>query len=572
MDIAINCNSKIPLRDGVQLNAIVYLPRQQNCPLPCVLAVTPYISDTYHARGLYFAQQGLPSIVVDSRGRGGSGGVFHPNDSHGLDGYDVVEWVAKQSYCDGKVGMWGGSYFGFTQWATIKECPPHLATIVPAAAPYFGVDFPMRNNIFFPYLLRWLTLITGPAAQWKIFSDDSFWSGVYRRWYHSGRSFRELDSEFGSKSAVFQEWLTHPRLDDYWDSCNPTREEYARLQIPILTITGTYDDDQAGALEHYKRHLLSCPEAPSNSHYLVIGPWDHQGTGNPVAEFGGLRIGPEGVVDLAKLHLDWYRWTMQGGPRPSFLRGRVMYYVMGAERWKCSDSLEGITVRHQQYFLDSITNADDVFHSGSLGESPGVGSPDSYRFDPRDMQGMEIDAEALADKRSLIDQTVTFALWKKSFVYHSPPFSSDTEVSGFFRLRAWIAIDCPDTDFHVSVFEISLDGGSVRLTTDAIRARYRESFRQERLVSSNEPLCYDFERFTFVSREVKRGHRLRLVISPMGGRLTEGTFAEKNYNGGGVVAEETLEGAKAVTVLLYHDADHSSALIVPLGRVHELAD
>src|SRR5207244_1126845 len=146
----------------------------------------------------------------------------------------------------------------------------------------------------------------------------------------------------------------------------------------------------------------------------------------------------------------------------------------------------------------------------------------------------EVEAEARSPGSSLTDQSVTLALSGKALVYHSAPFDKDTELSGFFKLSAWIAIDCPDTDIYVSVYEIDLDGRSVRLSTDAIRARYREDLRAPKLIHTCEPLRYDFERFTFVARQIKHRHRLRLVLAPMG-RLVETNFAEKNYNGGGVV-------------------------------------
>jgi uncharacterized protein len=124
---------KIPLRDGVHLNATVYTPRDQEAPAPCIFTLTPYIAQTYHVRGIYFAAHGLPFLTVDVRGRGNSEGEFHPFIQEAKDGYDVVEWLARQPYCNGKVSMWGGSYAGYDQWATAKEFPPHLATIVPVA-------------------------------------------------------------------------------------------------------------------------------------------------------------------------------------------------------------------------------------------------------------------------------------------------------------------------------------------------------------------------------------------------------------------------------------------------------
>src|SRR5262249_2372549 len=146
---------RIAMRDGVSLNATVYRPRAAPGPLPAIFTLTPYISDTYHERALYFARNGYVFALVDVRGRGNSGGDFEPFAHDGRDGHDVVEWLARQPWCDGKVAMWGGSYAGFDQWSTLKEFPPHLATIVPAAAAHPGVDFPAFNGIFPSYLVRW---------------------------------------------------------------------------------------------------------------------------------------------------------------------------------------------------------------------------------------------------------------------------------------------------------------------------------------------------------------------------------------------------------------------------------
>lgn len=562
---------KIPLRDGFCLNATTYTPKYQHAPAACIFVLTPYISDMFHAHGVYFAAQGLPFVIVDVRGRGNSEGIFRPFIQEAKDGHDVAEWLARQPYCNGKVAMFGGSYLGYAQWATAKEFPPHLATIVPTAAPYIGVDFPMRNNIRHPYLAQWLTLTSGRAFQITIFSDGSFWSAIYRRWYESGRPFRDVDDILGNPSSIFQEWLTHPEPDEYWDAYNPNADQYARLEIPILTITGSYDDDQAGALEHYKEYMRSASPAARVRHYLIIGPWNHAGTGAPKAEFGGLKFGAASLIDLSKLHLEWYAWTMQNGPKPQFLKKTVIYYVMGAERWRYSDTLEEVTARELTYFLDSAGNANDVFSAGSLGSVPGTGQPDAYTYDPRDTSGPEVDAEAHATGDSLIDQSVTLALRGKQLVYHSAPFEHDTELTGFFKLCAWIAIDCPDTDLYVAVYEIGFDGGSIRLSTDAIRARYREGLRTPNLIRTCGPLRYDFNRFTFVSRQIKSGHRLRLVISPIG-RLIDTTFAEKNYNDGGVVADESIKDARPVTVSLFHDATHPSALYVPVGQVESSSE
>jgi uncharacterized protein len=558
--------TRIPMRDGVMLNSTLYLPKGNRAPAPCAFMLSPYIADTHHERGMYFASHAIPFAIVESRGRGNSEGEFRPYIQEAEDGADVVEWLASQSYCNGRVAMCGASYVGYCQWATAKERPPHLVAIVPTTAPYVGVDFPMRNNIFNPFVVQWLTLVSGRTAQTSVFADVQMWAGLFKQWHISGRPFREFDAMAGVPTPIFQEWLAHPAPDAYWDRYNPTEEQYARIDIPILTITGCYDDDQPGALEHYKQHMRYGSAQARERHFLVIGPWDHAGSSwTSRAEFGGIACSQSCLIDKPKLHLEWYRWTMGTGPRPSFLQKPVSYYVMGAERWKYADSLADITARHDIYYLDSNGTANDVFASGSLSPLLAQGPPDTYTYDPQRADGPEIEAEASLPIGSIVDQTVPMALSGRQLVYHSAPFVEDTEISGFFRFCAWVSIDCPDTDFYVTVFEIGNDGESIRLSTDGMRARYREDRRIPRLIDTTDPLLYDFHRFTFISRQIKRGHRLRLIIAPVG-RLVDTIFSEKNFNGGGVVAAECADHSRVVTVRVLHDHAHPSALHVPIGR------
>ena len=555
---------RIPLRDGVELNATVYLPRVQRVPEACVVTLTPYVADTFHDQAMYFATRGCPFAVVDVRGRGNSAGQFRPLIQESADAFDVVEWLASQPYCNGKVAMWGGSYAGYVQWAAAKELPPHLCTLVPVASPFPGTDFPMRSNIFYPYLIRWLTYTSGGTLQSRIFNDDNFWSDLNCEWIRSGDSFRDIDNRLGGSLPIFREWLSHPEPDAYWDSHNPTPEQYKRLELPILTITGCYDDDQLGALEHYRLHISQGEEC-AHRHFLVIGPWDHEGTRTPRNEVGGINLGPASLVDLPALHLQWYRWVMGTGIRPTFLRKRVAYYVMGTEKWRYADSLSAVTSRLEAFYLDSRGTANRISGRGCLKLLPGSGPPDSYCYDPRDTSGPEIAAEARRDGRSLIDEGLLAALDGRVLVYDGAPMSQDIEISGFFELTAWISIDCPDTDFYVSVYEVSPSRGVIRLTTDAMRARYRHGLRKPRLITTDAPLRYSFRAFTFVSRQVERGHWLRLVIAPVG-PFMEATFAERNYNGGGIVSAETRNDGKAVIATLFHDQEYPSVLHVPWGR------
>ena len=551
---------KIPLRDGIHLSAIAYLPAGQHDPRPCVFTLTPYVAQSYHDRGLYFASHGYPFLLVDVRGRGNSEGEFHPLIQEAKDGYDVVEWLAKQPYCNGKVTMWGGSYAGYDQWATAKERPPHLATIVPVASPAAGVDFPARNNMFSTYIEQWLTFTSGKAGQLNIFEDQPFWNAEYLRLAQSGAAFRGFDSQMGNPSKIYQEWVSHPDVDAYWDTYNPTAAEYAALTLPILTITGMYDDDQPGALAHYSRYMQAASPEGKARHFLVIGPWNHAGTRTPQADFGGLHFGPASLVDLPQLHLDWYRYTMEGGPKPEFLKKAVAYYVTGAEQWRYADSLEAVTSKTVPFYLDSTGDAaHDLYSAGSLGggDKAGRGAPDHYVYDPKDLSAEQV--EAHTDPESLRNLEVLHANPSK-VVYVSAPLPKDTEISGFFRLTAYIALDQPDTDFTVSVLEVARDGVVTPLSSDVMRARYRQGLREGKLITTKKPLPYEFKSFTFASRVVKAGSRLVLALTA--GNSIE---LERNYNSGGNVADETRKDARTVKVTLFHDTQHPSALYVPLG-------
>jgi uncharacterized protein len=548
---------RIPMRDGVKLSAVAYRPRETK-PTPCLFNLTPYSVQRMHERGTFFAGQGYTFLIVDSRGRGNSEGRFRPFLQEALDGHDIVKWIGEQPWCNGKVAMWGGSYQGYDQWATLKESPPHLGTIVPTASVYPGLDFPMRGNVSYPYAARWLSFVSARAVQDRVFADVPLWTRLYREQFEAGRVFSSLSQLAGDNGETFREWTAHPMQDEYWDAYVPTQAQYASIDIPILTITGSHDGDQLGALTYYRNHMRWGSPRAKAQHYLVIGPWNHAGTCIPEAKFGGLTVGAASLLDMNRLHLDWYNWTLAGDVRPEFLKDRVAYYVLGADSWRYASTLEAVTQRVEAYYLSSDSAANDVFSSGFLSPArQGTAQCASYVYDPRDVSRAPFES---ADPDSLIDQSAVLAGTGKQLVYHSRPFDQPTEISGSFQLTAWISLDQPDTDFTVSLFEITEDGRSFLLTFDLKRARYRESLRKAELIRTEAPLCYHFDTFNFVSRRIERGSRLRLVIAPI-----NTISRQKNFNSGGLIADESMADARPVKVTLFHDPDHPSALYVPFG-------
>ncbi|PYL16260.1 MAG: hypothetical protein DMF46_03575, partial [Verrucomicrobia bacterium] len=507
---------KIPLRDKVELNATLYLPKTKDgtpSRTPVIFTLTPYISDSYHARAAYFASHGYAFALVDVRGRGNSSGDFEPFANEPRDGHDVVEWFAQQPFCDGKVAMWGGSYAGFDQWATAKEFPAHLATIVPAAAAHPPLDYPSTDNVGETYDVQWFTLTSGRAGQQNLFADQKFWRTKFLDAYKQHIAFKTLDSFVGNPSSNFQRILKHPTADSYYDAMVPTREQFQKITLPILTITGQYDGDELGALTFYRDHLANASPETHARHFLVIGPWDHAGTRTPTDEVGGVKFGPVSIVDLNDLHRQWYDWTMKNGTKPEFLKNQVAYYLLapgnsGANgEWKYADSLESFTANPKTFYLDSKNgDANGVFRSGALTEKQPNQGADQFVNDPLDTRrGENVEGVEPNEKTAGIDQRFALCIANDGLVYHTEPLPNETPLIGCPEVTLWVSIDTPDTDLATDLYEIQPDGTSIALWSDIRRLRYRESLREAKLVKPGEIVKCEFAPGLFVARRLMKG-------------------------------------------------------------------
>ena len=569
-DYDIRWGVKIPLRDKVELNATLYFPKTPDGPAPktpVIFTLTPYISDTYHARGAYFASHGYVFALVDVRGRGNSAGEFEPFAQEPRDGHDVVEWLAQQPFCDGKVAMWGGSYAGFDQWATAKEFPPHLATIVPAAAAHPPYDYPSLDNVGFLYDMQWFTHTSGRTGQQNLFGDSKFWRTKFLDAYKKHIAFSTLDSFVGNPSKNFQRIIRHPMADAYYDGMVPTQEQFKRILLPILTITGQYDGDELGAMTFYRDHMANASPEAQAKRFLIIGPWDHAGTRTPTDEVGGVKFGPAAIVDLNDLHRQWYDWTMKNGAKPEFLKNQVAYYLLapgnsGANgEWKYSDNFANLIANPKTLYLDSKNgDANGVFRSGMLVEKQPNEGADQYVNDPMDTsRGENVEGVEPKDKTAAIDQSFALCIGKDGLVYHTGPLPKETPLVGCPKVSLWVSIDTPDTDLQADLYEIQPDGTSIALWNDVRRLRYRESLREAKLVKPDEIVKCSFDPGLFVARRLMKGSRLRLVVySP------NSIFWQKNYNSGGVVADETAKDAHTAHIKIYHDAQRPSSIDLPL--------
>ena len=548
----------IPMRDGAHLNATVYRPVGTKEPLPVIFQLTPY--PDARTNGSYYAAHGYVFAAVHVRGRGDSEGVFDPFAHDAQDGYDITEWFAKQSWCNGKVGMDGGSYVGADQFLVAAAHPPHLVTIVPVASARAGADYPSIHRIVWSYMTEWLALTSGHVAYNQVAGDQKLWTSSWRRWYLDKAPFSDLDSYSGSKSALFQELLKHPDLDDFWKLRGGTAEQVAAIHIPIMEITGINDGDENGALSFHNDHETDAGNSAQT--YLLIGPWTHGGTRDPKEDVD-MHFGSAGLVDIRRLELAWYDHAMKGKPRPAFLKDHVVYYVWGSKDsgcWRSARSLKEVSPKSLTLYLDATGGAKSIYQSGSLSQMQKGTQGGQWISDPNDLSGAD---PSEPDEFSGVEQP-GFGLHGNGLVFHASPFTSETDISGRMDLRLWLSIDVPDTDLFASLSLVFPNGEVRGLTNALLRGRYRYSEERPEGIHENQPEEYRIPPyFPFISVRAPKGSQLRLVIEGL-----NNSALEKNWNSMKPVAEQTGADAHVAHIQLLQTPEHPSTLTLPLSDVN----
>ncbi len=340
---------QIKTPDGAKLSALIIRPKSATKPLPTLLEFTVYEAPHFAREA---ASHGYVAVIAYGRGVNGSTGRFTPFQNDGADARAVINWIAKQSWSDKRVGMYGVAYSGFAVWAAAaRKLPPELKAIATTDATAPGVDSPMTGNIFQNSAYRWSYQVThdeGPED--KTFADDAQWRAFNQAWYTSGRRYREFPSANTRADAIFRGWLNHPSYDRYWQKLTPGAEQFAHLNIPVLTTTGYYADGEIGALYFFTQHLKHNPKA---NHTLLIGPYDDGAIQrSPSPTLRGYTLDPAALVDLRELQYQWFDHALKGAKRPALLQDRVNYQVMGANEWRSAPSLEAMANGGLKFYLE----------------------------------------------------------------------------------------------------------------------------------------------------------------------------------------------------------------------------
>lgn len=559
MTAAVTGHLAVPMRDGQELAATLYRPDRAG-RWPVVVLFTPYGRNFLNAIGLRFAGQGLALLVVDVRGRGDSAGRFRPFEQDAEDAYDTIEWAARQDFSTGSIAMAGTSYGGYVQWAAAKLRPPSLKGIVPSASVLPGWDFPMRKNISYPYLSSWIAYTYGRLTNIGLFADSNFLARHYREAYATGVPFRKLDTFLGFPSPIFQEWVDNPTNGSYWRRLQPTPEQFAAIDLPILSVTGQFDGAQMGVLEYHRRHMAAAPAKARAKHFLIIGPFDHAGTRFPAAKVAGIEIPKAGLIDVMALDFAYYRWVLGLGPQPEFLKDTVAYFVLGADEWRYAPALDKLGTVDRVLYLDPAGRAAASLASAGViaDRKPAADVAVDYRFDPADFSRTATFNIYSGD--FLVDDSFVRAIDGNGLVFETGPLPEGTEVIGQPTLELQVRMDVPDTDVQARLYEVRVDGSVVLLTADAVRARYRDGLSEEKLVTPGETIGLTLDQFFFTARRLASGSRLRLVVSAL-----DTVQAQRNFQSGKTIADETIADSRPGRITVLTGGEKPSRLVLPIS-------
>ncbi len=568
LTLAVDRNVPVPMRDGIVLFADIYRPSGPG-PYPTLLMRTPYDKQNAGVLTLRAAGSGYAVVIQDVRGRFTSEGAFLAFVNERQDGYDTLEWLVAQPWCNGDVGMFGGSYVGLTQWQAAISGHPALKAIVPnvtaadyhAGWSYQGGAFQLSFNLSWAAALALNTVDrkrkNDPAAEaiYQALLDTT--DNLPTAFAHLPLAGHAILAEF---APYYGDWVQHPTDDDFWANLAVSTRHDA-LNVAALNIGGWYDIFQKGTIDNFTGMRAQAPAAVRDRQRLVLGPWNHGGMtrGNPIGEytFGMRSTGGETGTD--DLHLRWYDRWLRGIENGVETEPPVRLFVMGTNRWRDEHEWPLARTDWQEWFLHSGGRANSLNGDGALSrESPTSEPPDSYVYNPRNpvpTMGGGLCCNTVFSQGGAYDQRLVEGR-EDVLVYTTPPLEAPVEVTGPVTLILCASSSAPDTDWTAKLVDVSPCGYARNLTDGILRARYRSSMRGGTPIIPGEVIEYALDLWS-TSNTFLPGHRIRLEISS-----SNFPRFDRNPNTG----ELPGRSAEMVSALqtVFHSSEYPSRLVLPV--------
>ena len=521
----------IRTKSGATLSAVVVRNKSATEPQPAALLFFLYSNlQRSLSEAKYAADHGYVGVVADVRGKRLSVDSLQPYEKEQEDVYEVIDWISKQRWCNGKVGMYGGSYSGFAQWAGLKHrVHPALKTIVPYVAGIPGKGLPMENNVFINANYEWAFYVgNNRYLDENANNDRQRWRGMQYNWYNQGIAYRKIDSVDGTANPMLQKWLSHPAYDRFWQNMVPFKKEYKNIGIPILAIDGYYNDGQASGLHYLREHAKYRPD---NQDYLVIGPYDHFGAQKGgITDLRGYKVDSVALINTRAITFNWFDYVMKGAKRPDILQDRINFQVMGTNRWKHVSSLEKMHNQQLKFYLDTARvgkyrtlNPDQPDEITALQQSVDFmdrSQDNNYNFPDPIIQ----------------DQLVM----PNGFAFATAPLKTPLELSGAFSGQLSVMINKKDFDYSVTFYEKMPDGRFFALGYYLGRASYADNPSKRKLLIPGVKTAIRFDKTKVISKMISAGSRLLIIIN-----ANKNRFAQVNYGTGKDVSDEVLADSGA---------------------------
>ncbi|MCY3693612.1 MAG: CocE/NonD family hydrolase [Chloroflexi bacterium] len=532
-EVICDSNVEVPMRDGVRLECDVVRPRPPG-KYPVLVVRSPYgreayVDDPGHSVW-FFAQRGYAVVTQDCRARFGSEGEsYDPLFQEVEDGFDTVEWAARQSWSNGRVGTTGQSYMGATQYtlATNNPLPPHLQTMAPVSASsdfhqswVYHTGGAMEWGWMVPYAIhKGINTLERMGrndlvkeVEGYLEPGENFARPLTGDWYrHLPLSdWAELLKE---TAPYFGDYLANERDGPYWWRVNLNRH-LAGISVPMLHVSSWYDIFLEGALNAFAGiSEKGANQLARENQKLLVGPWAHLLPYNkPTSgDTGEIDFGDAARIELHDYLLRWFDHWLKDLDTGVMDESPVRLFIMGENRWRTENEWPLARTEYTRFYLHSDGNANSRHGSGSLSLAPpGDEPPDSYVYDPSDPVPTQrgntlIIPYGVADQREVEERADVL-------VYTSDPLDEDLEITGPITVHLFAASDATDTDFTAKLVDVRPDGYAQNLQDGMIRTRFRDSASNPSPIEPGRVYAYEIDLWA-TSHVVRTGHRLRIEVS-----------------------------------------------------------
>ncbi|MBE0659335.1 MAG: CocE/NonD family hydrolase [Bryobacteraceae bacterium] len=546
--LRVQTGEMVAMRDGVRLATDLYHPSTAG-PHPAIIVRTPYNKDEGKLIGEFFARYGYVVAVQDTRGRHKSEGDFYPFRHEAQDGVDFTAWVRRQPWSNGKIGAFGVSYLGFTQWA-MAAGNPHLASIAPTFITGDLYEGMYKGGAFAQLtFLEWSLNSYGRYGDWNGAKNIKRGFGHLPLIDSDNAALRDID--------FYNDWISHPQPDDYWDPMSPGRR-VEQINIPAFLTAGWYDFLLDGQMRDFERIRAHAPAGVRAASKILIGPWSHSFFNNNLKNYGIEQRAMEAIpFEFVKASKDWLDYTLKGQSNGWDRRPAVRAYVLGANTWRDEDQWPPRDAIDRSFYLHSGGNARTLHGDGQLTEGAASATEpgDTFVFDPSNPVPTKGGGHGNAWTAGPVDQRDVEGR-QDVLVYTSDAMNEPLLVMGQVRARIFASSTARDTDFTAKLVDVFPDGRALIVCEGILRARYRNGVDKPALLEPGQVYPFNIELGpTAVS--FQPGHRIRLEISS-----SNSPRYDVNPNTGGEIATETARIAATQRVL--HNPDEPSALILPV--------